>query len=203
MNIWDHSTLSVRKFGGIEKDYYEVHKFMDSSKLFYYHVKHRLLLHNLYGIEIAIMKFGDTLKTSDGQTLLIRDITAEHCKEDLSGKVPSLNEWLVESEERIGSMISIPTFKNPELEKFVLLPYQRSGLKSSLIISLSNFGVYLTGEILGQKSAKELQELLHKDQLVENYLKHFQFTKSWQFNPDRKELEWLKNYKEAKENKME
>ena len=53
MNIWDHSRLSVRKFGGKEKDYFQIHKFLDSSKLFYNHVKHRILLHNLYGVEIA------------------------------------------------------------------------------------------------------------------------------------------------------
>lgn len=64
MNIWDHSRLSKRKFGGVETDYFDIHKFLDSSKLFYFHAKHRLLLHHLYGIEITILKFGDCFNKS-------------------------------------------------------------------------------------------------------------------------------------------
>jgi len=52
MNGWKHSLLSKRKFGGEAIDYVEVHKFIDSSKFFCYHVKHRVLLHNLFGIEV-------------------------------------------------------------------------------------------------------------------------------------------------------
>ncbi len=34
MNIWKHSLLSAKKFGGKPEDYFEIHKFLDSSKLF-------------------------------------------------------------------------------------------------------------------------------------------------------------------------
>jgi len=195
MNIWDHSTLSVRKFGGIEKDYYEIHKFIDSSKLFYFHVKHRLLLHNLYGIELAIRKFGDTLVNTDSHVVLIRDIVAEHLKEDLSGTVPSLHDWLIDNDSNLGNLIEIPTFNNPDLEAFVLQPMLYSNLKSSLLITLSDFGVYLTSEFLGIESAKALHACLDKNKTVKNYLQQFKFTHQWQFSPDRKELEWLKKKK--------
>jgi len=62
MDIWTHSLLSEKKFGGKPEDYYEIHKFMDSSKLFYFHVKHRMLLHNTFGIEICIRLFGDYIQ---------------------------------------------------------------------------------------------------------------------------------------------
>lgn len=193
MNIWNHCNISVRKFGGIENDYFEVHKFVDSSKLFYFNVKHRLLLHNLYGVDVGIKKFGDTLTNSNGEVLLVRDIIAEHLKEDLSGQVPSLNEWLIGNDEEISKLITIPKFVNRELEEFVLMPMIMSNLKSSLLITLSDFGIYLTNEILGTDYAKELMGLVEKEKTVKSYLEQFRFSKRWQYSPDRKELEWLKN----------
>jgi hypothetical protein len=195
MNIWNHSRISVRKFGGIEEDYFEIHKFIDSSKLFYFHAKHRLLLHNLYGISIVIKKFGDTIKNSNNQIILVRDIAAEHLKEDLSGKVPSLNEWLIDNDEEISKQIKVPKISDSKLEEFVLTPLIMSNLKSSLLITLSDFGIYLTNEILGIEYAKELINQIEKEKTVKNYLEKFKFTQQWQFCPDKKELEWLKNHK--------
>ena len=192
MNIWDHSRLSKRKFGGVETDYFAIHKFLDSSKLFYFHAKHRLLLHQLYGIEITILKFGDYIKNTDGRTILVRDIAAEHLKEDLSGKVPTLYEWLVDNEPRLNPLIQIPEIKDDTLKAFVLTPYIRTNLKAALLITLSDFGVYLTKEILGFSYATQLLAILQQEQKVAIYLSKFRYTQHWQFSPDRKELEWLK-----------
>ncbi|MEM1134279.1 MAG: hypothetical protein AAGI07_00460 [Bacteroidota bacterium] len=191
MNIWDHCRLSVRKFGGKEEDYYQIHKFMDSSKLFYFNARHRLLLHNLYGIEMTVKKFGDTIENNEKKKVLVRDISAEHCKEDLSGKVPSLVDWLSENEENIKPLINIPIIEDKRLEEFVLFPKMRSNLESSLLITLSNFGVYLANEILGFESSKILQKLIHKQATVQHYLSVYQFTEKWQFTPWKKELDWL------------
>lgn len=199
MNIWEHCKISVRKFGGVEKDYFEIHKFIDSSKLFYFHVKHRLLLHNLYGIHIGIKKFGDILVNTNGEVILVRDIIAEHLKEDLSGKVPSLNEWLIDNDKEISKGITLPNFANQELEEFIMMPMMMSNLKSSLLITLSDFGVYLTNEILGFDYAKELMGLIEKEKTVKSYLEQFTFTQRWQYCPDKKELEWLKNQKNGKQ----
>jgi hypothetical protein len=189
MNIWKHCRLSVKKFGGKETDYYQIHKFIDSSKLFYFNAKHRLLLHNLWGIEITIKKFGDIIVNSDTKELLVRDIAAEHCKEDLSGRVPSLQDWLQKSENKISSQIQIPTFKEQELEEFVLSPLWRSNLKSSLIITLSNFGVYLANEIIGFELAKKLHAQIDNAATVQNYLSMFEFTEKWQFTPQKYDLD--------------
>lgn len=195
MNIWDHSTLSVRKFGGIEKDYYAIHKFIDASKMYHYNPRHRLLLHNLYGIELCVLKFGDCIKNTDGKVLMVRDIAAEHCKEDLSGKVPSLSEWLVQNDPLIAPRIQIPNILDPELKSFVFKPYFKSNLKSSLLITLSNFGVYLAEELLSLKQAQKLHQLLSTNATIQYYLEGFQFHQQWQFTPCRKELAWLKNFK--------
>ncbi|WP_409994853.1 DUF6915 family protein [Chitinophaga pinensis] len=77
-----------KKFNGQTEDYMHIHKFMDSSKLFYFNYRHRILLHNTYGIDLCIQQFGETLINTDKQTVLIRDIAAEHCKEDLWGLSP-------------------------------------------------------------------------------------------------------------------
>ncbi len=193
MNIWNHSRLSVRKFGGKEEDYYTIHKFIDSSKLFYFNSRHRLLLHNLWGIGITIKKFGDTLTNSEKKEILVRDIAAEHCKEDLNGKVPSLQDWLTNNDEKISPKIKIPKIENQELEEFILSPMWKSNLRSSLLITLSNFGVFLTKEIVGFEEAKELQNKIDSKATVQNYLSDFEFTQSWQFTPQKKELEWLSN----------
>ncbi|MBC9908934.1 DUF6915 family protein [Chitinophaga varians] len=93
MNYWKHSLLSKKKFDGEAADYLHIHKFLDSSKLFYFNLRHRILLHHTYGIDLCTKKFGETLVNSSNQTILVRDIAAEHCKEDLLGVVPTLNQW--------------------------------------------------------------------------------------------------------------
>src|SRR4028118_1096722 len=94
MNVWEHSLIGQRKFGGKPEDYLAIHRFIDSSKLFYYHIKHRLLLHNLYGVELAVELFGDTVINANNAHIPVRDIAVEHIREDLDGKIPTLNDWL-------------------------------------------------------------------------------------------------------------
>ena len=94
MNIWEHCLISQRKFGGSPEDYEKVHSFIDSSKYFFYHVKHRLLLHNLFGVELAVELMGNFIQNSAGKQVLVRDIAVEHCREDLDGKIPTLSDWL-------------------------------------------------------------------------------------------------------------
>lgn len=199
MNIWDHSRLSVRKFGGQEQDYYTIHKFIDSSKLFYFHVKHRLLLHHLLGIEWTIQKFGDHLTNKEGKVVLVRDIAAEHLKEDHNGRVPSVYDWLYEKEDILGPQLCLPDFEATDsvLEALVLTPLWRSNLQSALLITCSDFGVYLAKELLGNAAAKRLHYLLQGQAPVQHYLQQFTFTQRWQFSPDREELAWLKQNKTA------
>ena len=195
MNIWDHSRLSVRKFGGIEEDYIHIHKFIDSSKLFYYNFKHRLLLHNLYGVEIVTQKFGNIIANTDNVIILIRDIAIEHLKEDLNGYVPTLNEWLIENDKELSKAISLPIIDNDEVREFVMKPMLMSNLKSSLLITLSDFGLYLCNELLGCEKSLLLKEYIKKESTVKLYLNRFKITQKWQFRPDKKELNWLKENK--------
>jgi hypothetical protein len=192
MDIWKHSLLSQKKFGGKADDYYAVHKFMDSSKFFYHHAKHRLLLHHLLGIEWAIMACGDLIENADGKKVLVRDIAAEHCKEDLSGVVPTLSDWLAVLPNDFAEGFEVPDVSDfPELEAFVLKPYWRTGLKSALFISCSDFGIHLIEQCLGLEAAKILANRLLNPLKVKTVLASFKFHERWQYTPDQKALEWL------------
>lgn len=194
MNTWDHSLLSQRKFGGNPEDYEKIHRFIDSSKLFYYHLKHRLLLHNLYGVELCMQLFGDTIVNSDGNHIVVRDIAVEHCKEDLDGKIPTLSDWLAGQEGLKEFNFEIPDFKNEALQKFMSRPLLRSGIPYSLFITHSDFGLYLIEEFFSPEIAVEVAKRIQVNP-VEEYLEKFSFTERWQYNPQRKELQWLSTLK--------
>jgi len=192
MNYWKHSLLSRKKFNGAAEDYLQIHKFIDSSKLFYFDIKHRILLHNTYGIDICIQKFGETLINSEGQTILVRDVAAEHCKEDLMGVVPTLNNWFKYVEQDILSIIKPLNPTDSKLKDFILKPFLMSGLKSTLIVTHSNFGVFLAREILGIDYALELANYLEGASINE-MLQYVKLKDKWQYTPDLQQLKSIEN----------
>jgi len=187
MDYRKHSLLSKKKFGGDVDDYLQLHKFMDCSKLFSFDVRHRILLHNTYGIHLCIQKFGDVLTNSDQQRMLVRDIAAEHCKEDLMGVVPTINQWLKYTDASLADMIKPINPSDKVLKEFVMMPLMMSGLKTSLMITHSNFGVYLANEILGVEYALELAKQLPETN-VKDLLRLIKLGERWQYSPDLKQL---------------
>lgn len=90
MNLLFHSQSSANKFGGLPSDYMEIHKFLDSSKLFIPDWRHRCLLHNNFGIYLCERIFGDTYKrVSDGVEVCTRTIAETHIMEDLKA-IPTI-----------------------------------------------------------------------------------------------------------------
>jgi hypothetical protein len=192
MNYWKHSLLSKKKFSGIAEDYLQIHKFIDASKLFYFDIKHRILLHNTYGIDICIQKFGETILNADKKNILVRDIAAEHCKEDLMGIVPTLNNWFKYVDNDLLHSIKPINPTDSKLKEFILKPYLMSGLKSTLIITHSNFGIFLTKEILGIDYALELANYLHAANINE-LLQYIKLKDKWQYTPDIQQLKNIEN----------
>jgi hypothetical protein len=192
MNYWKHSLLSKKKFKGEAEDYLEIHKFLDSSKLFYFNIKHRVLLHHTYGIDLCIQKFGETLITAENQKILIRDVAAEHCKEDLMGVVPTVNNWFKYVDDSLLNLIKPIIPSDSKLKEFILRPLLMSGMKSSLIITHSNFGIYLTKEILGIDYALELANHLQETNINE-LLQYVKLKDRWQYTPDLKQLKDIEN----------
>ncbi len=190
MNIWQHCLISQRKFGGQAQDYEQVHAFMDSSKLFFYHFKHRALLHHLFGVELAIRLLGNFVVNIEGKTVLVRDIAVEHCREDLDGKIPTLFDWFKDSEHVLEN-IQVPDIQDEILKEFVFLPYMRSGLRASLLITCSDFGVHLVKVFLGTEKAILWASLLKGNLQVKNLLPMLQLKERWQYSPQKEELKWL------------
>lgn len=188
MNIHIHSELSVHKFGGRVEDYYEIHKFIDSSKLFFFNAKHRAIFHHTFGIDICIQVFGDTVVNHDGGVCLVRDIAAEHVKEDLSGKVPTLKEWFEKNPDLFDPIEKIAAIQDHGLKSFVMQPYLNSGITSSCAITFSDFGVALTEKILGLDKAILLRSHVHENDTIASILKQFKFHSRWQYTPDMKQL---------------
>lgn len=84
-----HAKNSVRKFGGMLEDYLPLHNWMDSTKAHIPDIRHRMVLHNSWGIFLAEQIFGVYFKNADGRNISTRDVLEQHVKDDL-GFIPTL-----------------------------------------------------------------------------------------------------------------
>ena len=95
MDYYSHAIISARKFNCNIEDTLSLHKIMDKSKMYYQGWQHRMFSHNTFFIDTVVELYGDIVQnTKVGGHILTRDILMEHCKEDFSGKVPSIEDWL-------------------------------------------------------------------------------------------------------------
>jgi hypothetical protein len=107
-----HAQSSVRRFGGLVKDYEPIHAFLDSSKSVIADNRHRSLTHNSWfiGNVLERIKFHNscpetsdlrfpTIINSDGRSVSVREIAEQHCLEDFGNKfIPSAQDYLSEME---------------------------------------------------------------------------------------------------------
>lgn len=90
-----HAVSSARRFGGTPEDYLAVHQFFDQTKAHLADCRHRLVLHNSFGIFLAEQLFGVTItRASDGKPVPTRLIAEQHVLEDFGGRIPTLEECL-------------------------------------------------------------------------------------------------------------
>lgn len=88
-----HAKNSVRKFGGSVDDYMKIHTWMDSTKAHIPDMRHRMILHNSWGIFMGEHVFGAHFKNSDGRDISVRDVLEQHVMDDL-GHIPTLKECI-------------------------------------------------------------------------------------------------------------
>ncbi len=91
-----HSISSVKKWGGVAEDYYDIHQWFDESKWHFGDFRHRALRHHTQGIAECVEKFGPSVEitTSVGFRLVpVRWVAEQHVREDI-GHIPSLGDWL-------------------------------------------------------------------------------------------------------------
>ena len=91
-----HARNSVKRYGGIEEDYLQIHNWFDSTKASTANFYHRAILHNTFGIFLAEQLFGVYITNTDGKKISVRDIAEDHIKEDCQGKIPTIDDWLKE-----------------------------------------------------------------------------------------------------------
>lgn len=93
-----HAKSSARRFGGQPEDYLALHVWMDHTKDHLADARHRLLLHNTWGIALAIQFFGVTItRASDSKEVPTRTVLEQHVLEDL-GRIPTLEQCMSQVE---------------------------------------------------------------------------------------------------------
>ena len=111
-----HAVSSARRFGGTLEDYLAAHEFLDHTKSHVADCRHRLLLHNAWGIFFAARMLGPTFaRASDQKTMPLRPILEFHVNEDF-GFIPSLKQCLQ----------SLPMHPSLQNDDDLLLHCQRS-----------------------------------------------------------------------------
>ena len=90
-----HAERSAKKWGGSANDYLALHHWFDATKAHLPDNRHRMLLHNSFGMLLAEQVFGPVIENSLGRRVFVRDLAAQHIVEDL-GYVPTVQECLAE-----------------------------------------------------------------------------------------------------------
>ncbi len=108
MKPYLHANRSAKKWGGIPEDYMELHDFFDSTKAAFPDMRHRVILHNSFGIFILEKVFGTYITNSDGKIVQVRDVGEQHVIDDM-GFIPTLEHYL--KHMPIGEYLSKPKGK--------------------------------------------------------------------------------------------
>jgi len=91
---YHHAKSSVKHFGGVPEDYIAIHDWFDCTKAYEPTFRHRALRHHTQGIFECEKVFGHTITNSDGKVVPVRVIGEQHVKEDFSGRIPTVQDWL-------------------------------------------------------------------------------------------------------------
>jgi hypothetical protein len=88
--------MAARRYGGTPEDYLEIESWMDFTKSQIADCRHRLFLHNAWGIFLAERILGVTFaRGSDGKVLPLRPLLEDHVVQDF-GKIPTLAACLAQ-----------------------------------------------------------------------------------------------------------
>jgi hypothetical protein len=91
-----HARMSARRYGGTTEDYLALHEWMDFTKGHIADCRHRLFLHNAWGIFLAERILGGTLtRASDDKVLPLRPLLEDHVTQDF-GRIPTLAACLAQ-----------------------------------------------------------------------------------------------------------
>lgn len=92
MNPNIHAKNAARKYGGVPSDYLPYEIFMDQCREHLGDIRHRLITHNTWFIVIAELALGPEIKLSNGCTVRTMTVLEDHVREDMGGRLPTLEE---------------------------------------------------------------------------------------------------------------
>lgn len=96
MNPRQHCRISVRRWGGVEGDYYPIHEFIDSTKALCADGRHRIL-HTHWAIQhVVVPIFGHTIVNADGKHVDVKDMCErDHLLADYGNRfIPTLADFV-------------------------------------------------------------------------------------------------------------
>jgi hypothetical protein len=96
MNPRQHCRISVRRWGGVESDYFPIHEFIDSTKTLCADGRHRVL-HTHWAIQYVVVPiFGHTIVNADGKHVDVKDMCErDHLLADYGNRfIPTLADFV-------------------------------------------------------------------------------------------------------------
>lgn len=180
MKPLQHAQISKKTHGGCWQDYIAIHSFLDSSKAACAHFKHRFLLHHTEGIELGARIFGESLTTSENNTIETRRILTEHLIEDV-GRIISVEDWArnllpnegdsfykflakkraaiegndIQGENELLAGLNLSKDDAAAVKKFLRFPLENSTHPAALLVSHNSFAVFLAERIFGHAFVKD------------------------------------------------
>jgi hypothetical protein len=129
MTPYEHSILSVKKFGGKSKHYLKIHKFLDSTKGHLPDYRHRSILHNSWGMLLCEQIFGSITKNN----ISVREVARQHILEDCQ-TVPTLKDCIEAIQNKEYTKYNNPNKKDINFLKEKLYDTNKEKTKKSIRI---------------------------------------------------------------------
>jgi hypothetical protein len=150
VNPRQHCRISVRRWGGVESDYYPIHSFIDSTKSLCADGRHRIL-HTHWAIQYVIVPiFGHTIVNSDGKSVDVKDLCErDHLLTDYANRfIPTLGDFVsaihVENDaalKRDVEQFHADFCTDPDMAELMLSPLTTTGALKSLLVTHNSWFV--------------------------------------------------------------
>ena len=143
MNPRQHCRISVRRWGGVESDYYPIHEFIDSTKSLCADGRHRIL-HTHWALQhVVVPIFGHTVINADGKQVNVKDMCErDHLLADYGNRfIPTLADFVSAiSVDEPGMRRDIERFHSdfagdPQISELLLSPLANTGRVRSLLVT--------------------------------------------------------------------
>ena len=181
MNAMQHARISAKRWGGEAEDYYEVHRFIDSTKSLCSDARHRIL-HTLWGVNSVVVPiYGHSLLNSAGKSVDLKDLCErDHLLVDYQQRfIPTLADFVraidparlpVGFEQKIEKIHQYYS-DQPQLSQILLSPLALTGKLHSLLLTHNSWFIY---EIL-PRMGYSISSLVDLDGAPEDFFNAMQF----------------------------